>query len=208
MAERLAASRLAATAPSAAAFRDDDASRAGLRSRGFAFLLDSLVLLFVTMAFASASGFNLYIGTDSGQGTLSDRTAWESLAILMAAVPMWLVISLVLLTRRGQTVGQYILGLRVVKENGDAAGLVRLLVYCLALHPLFFHPLFTLCWALFAYMAFSLASDAPLGVAIFALAAALLCLIGPFVALFSALGDSGRRALHDRIAGLAVVRLE
>ena len=80
------------------------------------------------------------------------------------------------------------------------------LLYLLAFHPLLFHPIIAGFWGLFGYVGFTLADSRPafiLGVAL-----ALLCFLAPIVSLLFALTDSNRRGLHDRIAGVRLVRVE
>jgi uncharacterized RDD family membrane protein YckC len=204
MAERVAASRLATSRRSPST--PDLALRAGLGVRAFSFLLDSLVLFAFTMLFATAAFLDIFFRSDSGKSNPSDAAIWTGVAILVAAVPCWLVFNLILGARRGQTVGQYVLGLRVVREDGRTPGIVRLLIYWLALHPVLFHPLLTLFWGLLAYVSLSLSGSPTLVLG--GLFVALLCLAGPIVALITISGDGGRRGLHDRVAGVVVTKLE
>jgi uncharacterized RDD family membrane protein YckC len=204
MAQRTAASRLAAGTPSGIdSFADDHAP---LTSRLLAYVLDSIVLFGVTMLFAAASFFNIFFRSDSGRGNPSDAAYWDSVIILLATVPCWLLLNLILTWRRGQTIGQYVLGLRVQTEEGYDAGLGRLLVYWLALHPLLFHPLTAGFWLLLAYTSFVLSQADALTIA--GLAVAFLCLVGPLVSTLFLLSDPRRRAIHDRVAAIRVVRLE
>jgi len=206
MAGRLAARRLAATAQEDVTGVDGADRHAGIGSRAFAFVLDSVVLFAFALLFATVSFLNIYLGTHSGRDNPSDQTITISVAILMASVPAWLFLNLVLSLKRGQSVGQYVAGLQVVKEDGASPGLLRTLVYWLALHPLLFHPLLAFFWVLLAYVALSLSENTALVIG--SLAVGLICFFAPPIAFFTALGDRGRRALHDRIAGVTVVRLE
>ena len=57
-------------------------------------------------------------------------------------------------------------------------------------------------------MAFlSVALEANTALFIGSLAVAILCFVAPVAGLLFALVDPGRRALHDRIAGVKLVRL-
>jgi len=157
------------------------------------------------MLFAAAAFLNIFIGTDYGEGDLSDATAWTGVAILMATIPAWLALNLLLGIARGQTVGQYVLGLRAVGEDGQEPSGMRLIGYWLALHPLLYPPAFTILWLLFAYTALGLSESTVAVVA--SLALALLCLLAPLGGLVFALADRQRRAIHDRLAGMQVVRV-
>jgi uncharacterized RDD family membrane protein YckC len=200
MVEPLAASRLAAASVSNgyAALAD----RAGLTSRILAYLLDSLILFAFTMLFAALSGLAMFLRTNGGEQAITDADQWLSIAIYLAAMPAWLVANLALNQARGQTAGQFVIGLRVLQEDGSRAGRSRLLVYWLALHPLFFHPLFGISWIVLAWAA--LLSEAAF---VLSLAVAILCFAAPVAGLAFALSDSQRRAIHDRLAGIKVVRL-
>src|SRR5437868_1640121 len=204
MAERVAASRL--ITPRSSLSNSDIAARAGLGVRTLSFLLDSLVLFAFTMLFATAAFLDIFFRSDSGKSNPSDAAIWTGVAILVAAVPCWLVFNLLLGVRRGQTVGQYVLGLRVLREDGRRPGPGRLILYWLALHPVLFHPLLTFFWGLLAYVSLSLSGSPTLVLG--GLFVALLCLAGPIVALLSISGDGGRRGLHDRVAGVVVTKLE
>jgi uncharacterized RDD family membrane protein YckC len=205
MAERLAASRLAARGHARAGHATFDDEHAGLGVRFLAYLLDSLVLFGFTMLFATAAFLTLFLRSDYGNVNPSDGAIWTTTAILMLTVPGWLVFNLALGLRRRQTLGQYVMGLGIRKEDDDAPGLLRLIVYNLGLHPLLFHPLLAGFWAAFAYIALALSGNE--AIVLSSMAVGLLCLVAPFVGLIYALGNEGRRGIHDRIAGIKVVRL-
>ena len=206
MAEPLAASRM----PRRVAVRtkpdSTDRLQGVLGSRGLAYVIDSIIIGVVAMAFVGAGAAYLIITSHGGDRDVADSARWVFVYCSLAAVPASALLNLALLARRGQTAGQYILGLRVEREDGRVPGLGRLLLYLLAMHPLVFHPLLAVFWALLAYIALSLTSSNLLVLS--SIGIAILCLVGPLVALISAGPDGGRRALHDRIAGLVVVRLE
>jgi uncharacterized RDD family membrane protein YckC len=200
MAERLATTRLAA-ADSANAFAADP-DRAPLSTRLLAYLLDSVVLFAFTMLVAALAGLSMFLRTHGGDQAVTDTDQWLSIAIFLATIPAWLLLNLLLGLKLGQTPGQYVLGLQVVQEDGSAASPQRLLGYWLALHPLFYHPLFGAIWLVLAWAA--LLSEV---VFVFSLALAILCLTAPLAALIHAVVDPQNRAIHDRLAGVKVVRL-
>ena len=204
MAERVAASRLAASRKAVSSA--GGGARAGLGVRALSFLLDSLVLFAFTMLFATAAFLVIFLRSDSGKSNPSDAAIWTGVAVLLAAVPAWLFFNLLLGLKRGQTAGQYILGLRVMREDGRRPAAGRLLLYWLALHPVLFHPLLMVFWGLLAYVSLSLSGSSTLVLA--GLLVCVLCLLGPLVALVTIAADEGRRGLHDRVAGLVVTKLE
>ena len=204
MAERLAVSRLSVQRK--ANFAPQAQEHANLGARVFAYAVDSLVLFAFTMLFVSAAFLNVFFRSDSGRTNPSDAVLWDSVAILMATVPAWLLFNLLLTLRRGQSVGQYIVGLRLVRERGSSPGLLRILVYWLALHPLLFHPLLAAFWIILGLVSVSLAESQVAFIG--SVAVALLCLIAPLAGFLFALGDSERRGIHDWIAGTKLVRIE
>jgi uncharacterized RDD family membrane protein YckC len=197
MAERLAASGAAGRLSQVSA---DD--RASLSARILAYCLDSIVLFAFTAVFFAIAGSIIMVSSDFGEGTASDEAFTGLIVVLMATMPCWLLLNVFLLRRRGQTVGQYVIGLRVVAEDGSKPETQRLISYWLALHPLVFHPLLGGLWLLFAFQSLSLQSDLLL---IVSLALALLSAVAPVAALIFAVIDPEHRALHDRLAGTRVV---
>ena len=184
----------------------NEQERAGASARVLAYLIDSVVLFCFSIAFLLAAGLVLFLDSDQGRDQITDAEAWAFTGILAATVPAWVVAGLVMYLKLGQTVGQYLLGLRVQNEDGSAPSAGRLVVYWLALHPLLYHPLFCGIWFLLAYVGISLAdSDVlfVLGVAI-----GLLGIVSPLIGLVFMLSDPQRRTIHDRLAGLRVQRLQ
>jgi len=200
MAERLAARRVAAQSqtnpPAPAAW-----NHAGAGARAVAYLLDSALLFCLVVAFVAAAALVLLINTDSGREQISGGEETAVIVILMLTLPAWLLLNFVLMLQRGQTAGQYLMGLRVIDETGAKPSGRRLAAYWLGLHPLLFHPLLAHPWLLLAYL--TLEENEVLFVG--ALAFALLCLLAPVAALLFLLADPARRAVHDRLSGIQVV---
>jgi uncharacterized RDD family membrane protein YckC len=205
MAGNSVARRLAARAAGDATYDDEIGQRASMSARSFAFLIDSVVLLVFAALIACVAGLVVFISSDSGKTDPSD-TAFSAFAIiLLAIVPLWLLFNLTLQGKKGQTIGQYVAGIQVVTEDGRPPGIGRLVLYWLALHPVLFHPLLAALWAAFAGVGLSLTGHEML--IYISLTGVILCVLGPVVALLSALIDSDRRPLHDRVAGVRVVNL-
>jgi uncharacterized RDD family membrane protein YckC len=179
---------------------------ASLSSRGFAYLLDSLVLFAFTMVFVSGSFINIFFRSDNGRENPSDAAITDSVIILFATIPLWFLLNLVMGLKRGQSIGQYVVGLRLTRETGGSPGFFRLVLYWLALHPLLYHPLLAGFWFIFAFVSISLSESEV--VFIGALALGFLSLVAPLASFVFALGDAQRRGLHDWIAGTKVVRIE
>ena len=203
MAERLAASGFASEASTSYASGED---HAGIGVRLLAYALDSAVLIGFAGIFATLAFLSILLGTDAGYDSPSDGAIWIAEALLIGTIPAWLALNVWIGARWGQTIGQYVVGLRVVSEDGSDPPPRRWLFYWLALHPLLYHPIFAGFWALFAYLAVTIASSELLF--LFSGAMTLLCLVAPLFGLGFALIDPQRRAIHDRLAGTKVVRLD
>ncbi len=182
-----------------------ESSRAGLGVRLIAYLIDSIFLFGFTAVFATIAGLTVFVSSNFGDENPSDGAFLALVIILLAAMPSWIALNLLLLRFRSQTLGQYVLGLSVVREDGDPAKIRQLCLYFAALHPLGFHPIFAILWALVAWESVVLATSTVLFIA--ALVLALLCIFGPLANLFFAAVDGRRRGVHDRLAGLVLVRL-
>lgn len=181
-------------------------AHAGVRERALAYLIDSLVLFCFSMVFAVAAALVLFLDSDQGRDQITDAEAWAFTGISAATVLAWLVAGVVMHLKLGQTVGQYVMGLRVQGEDGTAPQAGRLIVYWLALHPLLYHPLLCGIWFLVAYVGISLAESDVLFV--LGTAMGLLSLVAPLAGLVYMLSDPQRRTIHDRLAGVRVQRLQ
>lgn len=179
---------------------------AGAGARVLAYLIDSVVLFCFSIVFLLAAAMVLFLDSDQGRDQITDAEAWAVVGIMTATVPAWLLAGWAMYMRLGQTVGQYVLGLRVQNEDGSPPQARRLLLYWLALHPLLYHPLFSGVWFLFAYVGITLADSDALFV--LGTALALLSLVAPLAGLVFLLSDPQRRTIHDRLAGLRVQRLQ
>lgn len=204
MAERLAAAR------SALGGGDDaenaaESSRAGLGVRLIAYLIDSIFLFGFTAVFATIAGLTVFVSSNFGNENPSDGAFLALVVILLAAMPSWITLNLLLLRFRSQTLGQYVLGLSVIREDGGPTAVRQLCFYFAALHPLGFHPIFALLWALVAWESVVLATSTVLFIA--SLVLGLLCIFGPLANLFFAALDGRSRGVHDRLAGLVLVRM-
>jgi len=204
MAERVAGSRLAVNADVASPHVPED-EEARLGSRCLAYAVDSVLLFGFSMAFSAAAFLVIFLGSDTGRSNITDGEEWAFVAFLLATFPAWLVFNLGLMATRGYTVGQYVIGLRVIGESGERPEPRRVVLYWLALHPLLFHPLLALPWALFATLGVTIAGSEVLF--ILALAMTFLCLVTPFVSLVFVAIDPQRRGIHDRLAGIRIVQL-
>jgi uncharacterized RDD family membrane protein YckC len=58
--------------------------------------------------------------------TATSRTAWELIAYVATSFGVYLLLNGFMLATQGQTLGKSVLGIRVVRPNGDKASLLRL----------------------------------------------------------------------------------
>jgi uncharacterized RDD family membrane protein YckC len=180
---------------------------AGLEARVAGYLVDSVILVSFGLMFLVIAGFQLLLTSDFGDVDPPDSSLYAFVAIPFGGTIIgWTLFNVALLWWRAQTAGQYVAGIRVQREDGSAPTRRQVLAWWLLLHPLFFHPLLALLWFLDVLVVVSLTvSEAALGIGLFFV---LLCLIAPLIALAAAALDRQRRALHDRLAGIVVVRAE
>ena len=177
---------------------------AGLEARITAFIFDTIVLLAFAAVFVIVALLQLLLRSDFGDVDPPDSAYCTAWLIIVAVIPFWLVFNLWLQLWRGQSVGKYIIGIRVVRTDGRALGAFGAFWRLLLLNPLLFHPILMLPWALLAVFSFSLTVNAI--VLILAGTLMVLSLVATPIALVAVLSDGQRRALHDRIVGTLVVQ--
>lgn len=179
---------------------------ASLDARIAAYLVDSVILLSFTLFFLVIAGFQLLATSDFGEVDPPDSSFYAAVAILLAAIPAWSVFNLALLRWRAQTGGQYVLGIRVARTDGSPPSFRQHLARWLLLHPLLFHPVLIVPWGILSLILTSFT----LNQIVLAVTAAIvfLCVIAPVAGLIALLTDAQRRALHDRLTGTVVVRVE
>jgi uncharacterized RDD family membrane protein YckC len=205
MAERLAAARIALESEASSGYADES-EHAGAAPRVLAYLIDTAVLFCFAIVFLAAAFLVLFLDTDQGRREISDGEGWAVVAILLLALPAWFVAGLFWTARRSQTPGHFVAGLEIRTEDGAKPQLRRLAVYWLALHPLIFHPILAGSWLFLVWVLLAKTTSEVL--VVFAFAMAALCFAVPLVSLVFMLADPQRRAIHDRLAGLRVQRLQ
>lgn len=179
---------------------------AGASARILAYLIDSVVLFCFSIVFLVAAFLVLFLDSDRGRDEISDGEGWAMVALLLACLPAWVAFNVVLTLRRGQTLGQYLLGLRLAGEDGSPPPRSRVLIFWLSLHPLVFHPILAGAWLLLVWVL--LAKTTNEFIVVVAGAMALLCFVAPLANLAFMLSDPQRRTIHDRLARMRVQRLQ
>jgi uncharacterized RDD family membrane protein YckC len=184
---------------------DDAAETAGLGPRLVAYVLDSVVLAAFALIFAIAAGAIVFFSSDGGESNPSDEAFSALVIVILLTVPAWFLFTVGLFWKRGQSVGQYLMGIEVSRDDGKVPGNGQILAYAACLHPLVFHPIMALLWAYAAYQ--SLIVQSSLVLLIVGITMALLSLLGPVASLAFVLSDGRRRGIHDRLAGMRVIKV-
>ena len=176
---------------------------AGLDARVMAFLFDSIVLLAFLALFGMIAMFQILARSNFGDTDPSDATYNMAVGIVAAVVPFWLLFNVYLQSRRGQSVGKYIVGIRVARSDGKRLNVFNAFWRMIFLDPLLFHPLLAAPWLLLAVVGTMRTAN---GVVLIAtVTVVVLSIVAAPVALAAMLADGQRRALHDRISGTLVV---
>ena len=166
-------------------------------------MFDTVILLAFLALFAMVAMLQLLARSSFGDTDPPDSAYYTALGIIAGVVPFWLLFNVWLQSWRGQTVGKYIVGIRVARPDGGRIGMPRALVRTLLLDPVLFHPLLAIPWALLVIYGTMLTSNTLVLVA--TMTVLLLSIVAAPVALAAMLSDGRRRALHDRIVGTLVV---
>ncbi len=183
-----------------------DSSRqdgAGLEARLIAFIFDTVILLAFLALFGIIAMLQLLARSSFGDADPPDSAYYAALGIVAGVVPFWLLFNVWLLTWRGQTVGKYIVGIKVTRDDGGRPGILRTFARMLLLDPVLFHPLLAVPWALLVVGGTTLTSNTLVLVA--TVTVLLLSVFASPVALAAVLSDRRRRGLHDRIVGTLVI---
>ena len=177
---------------------------ARLNARISAYLADSIILLAFILTFFVIGGAVLLFSSDLGSNDAPDAAFSAFLAILLGGPLLsWSAFNLALMRWRGQSLGMYIVGIKIVAEGGAPLATRTVFLRWFGLHPLLFHPFLLPIWALLALYSVSVTLSQIIFVITVALV--LLCVVAPAASLLTMIVDSNRRALHDRLAGTLVV---
>ena len=180
---------------------------ARLNARISAYLADSIILLAFILAFFVIGGAVLLFSSDLGSNDAPDAAFSAFLAILLGGPLLsWSAFNLALMRWRGQSLGMYIVGIKIVAEGGAPLATRTVLLRWFGLHPLLFHPFLLPIWALLALYSVSVTLSQIIFVITVALV--LLCVVAPAASLLAMAVDPNRRALHDRLAGTLVVHID
>lgn len=158
----------------------------------------------LAMLMLVAAGLLLLLMTDFAQDDASDAQFYAALSVVGIGLPLlWTALNLVLLATRSQTSGQYVAGVRVLRENGARLRIRDAVAWWFAFNPLLFSWPMALITALPMAAVVSLALNRA-SIAVFGIVL-IVCAVAPIIAFVSGLLDGQNRALHDRIVGVVAM---
>jgi uncharacterized RDD family membrane protein YckC len=176
-----------------------------VRQRIGGYVVDMVIFAAVTMIVTVIAGLQLLLVT-RGATEDSDKAVYAFLAIIGLGTPLaWSVLSLAVLTTRGQTGGQYVTGVRLAREDGWPLSSATL-AWWFCFNPLLFSWPAAIVTILPLTFVISLVLNR-VSIVVFGVVMTL-CVVAPLIALISALSDRLHRTLHDRIVGTIVVPTE
>ena len=185
-----------ATRPPRPAQRQLRIEYASLEARVTAAALDILIAFIVAALLILAGSIIILISSDFERVDPSETSINIFWACAGAIVPTWIFYLFIALSWKGQTIGQSVMQIMVIRSDGRPLGLFGSVARVIGLMV---YAVFVGAGAITAY-AFkdsAVVSAAAVGIACFFVAAGLLW--GAF--------DKHRRTLHDRIAGTIVVKV-
>lgn len=170
---------------------------ASFESRIAAATLDLLVLFIIAALLVTGGSMFVLASSDFAEVDPSDFSIWVFYACVGAIGPAAILYYLISYAWKGQTVGKAVMQLVVLRSDGHHLGLLGAISRVIGG---LVYVLFLSIGLLGAYVL----RDRLLYAAVAVGAALVVSLVGLFWAVF----DSRRRALHDRLAGTIVVRLQ
>ncbi len=177
-----------------------------MRQRVGGYVVDMVIFAAVAMVVTVIAGLQLLLVT-RGATQDSTKSVYAFLAIVGLGIPLcWSALNVALLAKRRQTGGQYVAGVRLLREDGRPLSARDAAAWWFCLNPVLFS------WPSAVTTAVPLAFVSSLvlsrlGIVAFGVVLTL-CLVAPLLALISALLDGQNRTLHDRIVGVLVVPAE
>jgi uncharacterized RDD family membrane protein YckC len=158
----------------------------------------------ISMIIVVVAGIILLASTDWAQQDASDREFYSFLAIIGFGAPLiWTLLNLFLLSRRHQTGGQYVAGIRLAREDQAPLSSRNIVAWWFCFNPLLFS------WPMAIMAGLPLAAVIAVVLGTWTIVAfgtvVTLCLLMPVAAFVYALLDDRNRAPHDRVVGTVVV---
>jgi uncharacterized RDD family membrane protein YckC len=121
------------TITDAPAHHDDDIEAyAGLGARLLAFLIDQVFLVSMLASLVAIGALEIFLTSDYGAVDPPDRSYYIAIGIIAAFLPLWLLYHIILWGTSGKTIGKMIMGIQVVRRDGEQIGIGRAVVRTLA----------------------------------------------------------------------------
>lgn len=103
------------------------------RARVLAFLIDQLLLFSFFFTLVAVASFEIFLTSDYGEVDPPERASIAGISIVAAIVPLWALYYVLTWRLAGRSLGQFVMGLRVVRRDGAPIGLGRAVVRMVAL---------------------------------------------------------------------------
>ncbi len=169
---------------------------ASFESRVAAAILDLVVLFIIAGLLVAIGSLIVLVSSDFERVEASDTAINLFWACVGAILPAILLYVFVGFAWKGQTIGQSVMQVMIIRSDGRRLGVVGSAARILGL------LVYVLFVGVGAVVGFAMRDSAPLAAAAVGVAFLLVA-----ASVFSAAFDARRRALHDRIAGTVVIRL-
>ena len=180
---------------------------ASLRARIAGYTVDMVIFAAISLVMLVIAGFVLLLSTNFAKDDASDPDFYTFLSIIGIGIPLvWTALNLLLLRTRSQTGGQYVAGIRTVRQDDAPLSGRDAVRWWICFNPLLFS------WPMAIVAGLPLAGVIAVAlsrgtIVVFGVVETL-CLAAPVIAVASAALDSGHRALHDRVVGTRVVSVD
>lgn len=114
------------TATTASAGYDDSVwEYAPRRARFLAFLIDQLLIISCVLTLVAIAALEVFLTSDYGEVDPPESASVAAIVIVAAGAPLWALYYTLTWARGGRTLGQLIMGLRVVRRDGAPLGYWR-----------------------------------------------------------------------------------
>ncbi len=169
---------------------------ASFESRVAAAILDLVVLFIIAGLLVAIGSLIVLVSSDFERVEASDMALNLFWACIGSILPATLLYAFVGFAWKGQSIGQSVMQIMIIRSDGRRLGVVGSAARILGL------LVYVLFVGIGAVVAFALRDSAPLAAVAVGVAFLLVA-----ASVISAAFDTRRRALHDRIAGTVVIRL-
>ena len=120
---RAIASQIAEGAPPT--YQHEASPYAGYGARLLAFLIDQLFLLSLLFLLIAVAALEVLLTSDYGEVDPPTRSYYVGIGIVGAFLPLWLLYHVLCWGFWGKTIGKMVMGIQIVRRDGDRIGLGR-----------------------------------------------------------------------------------